>query len=119
MVGFTANPVQCYFSLILLDGVQQSSNPGKVMSYSNPVSVQFTSDSSNTYSGVLFEYKTGAFLIVMCHGSMINEVLFQAGNHSFSCGISGRNQGSPLHHFSQGFPHFENEVPAYSIVYLH
>ncbi len=53
-----------------------------------------------------------------CHGSMIHEVLFQAGNHSISCGISGRNQGFPLHHFSQGFPHFENEVPAYSIVYL-
>ncbi len=49
---------------------------------------------------------------------MIHEVLFQAGNHSISCGISGINQGSPLHHFSQGFPHFENEVPAYSFVYL-
>ncbi len=53
-----------------------------------------------------------------CHGSMIHEVLFQAGKHSVSCGISGRNQGSPGHHFSQGFPHFENEVPACSIVYL-
>ncbi len=59
-----------------------------------------------------------AFDCVNCHGSMIHEVLFQAGNHSISCGISGRNQGSPLHNFYQGFPHFENEVPALSIVYL-
>ncbi len=40
-----------------------------------------------------------------CHGSMIHEVLFQAGNHSVSCGILGKNGGFPLHHFSGGFPH--------------
>ena len=43
----------------LTDGSTQTSNPGTMEITSNFVEVSFTSDESNTYKGILFEYKLG------------------------------------------------------------
>ncbi len=45
-----------------------------------------------------------------CHGSMIHEVLFQAGIILFPVELLGEMGDPPLCHFYQGFPSIQNEI---------